>query len=620
MKMKKALVLLIAVLLVGAFIGMAESTVLHPDSITYETNGSISTLDPAWAYDGYSMGVLWQVYGSLIQYDRGSVKSFLPMLSTNVPNLEDNTILDNGTTYVFHMRKGVYFHNGDILTPQDVVYSLERAIIFSRSGGPSWMLSEPLLPKINGSYVDSITQWAAKLAGVKKFDDLFLKGTKTPKNDKYKQALIDTFKLVSKAFEVKGNDVIIHLPHPYPPFLLILAHGASWSSIIDQKWAMANGSWPGTANTWWKYHNPVREKDPLFSIENGTGPFVLKQLIRGREVILERFDKYWAGSAKIKYAIIKNVQEFTTRKLDLLRGNADIIDVPRQYLEQVENVSEVKVIKNLPRLSIYDLAFTWNINPKGNPYIGSGKLDGNGIPPDLFSNLDVRLAFEYLFPYKEYIKQVWLNQAITPNGAIPKGMLGYDSNVPPTYHQDLAKAKYYFKKAYGGELWKKGFKFTAIYISGYQGQTALQMIKRYAREINPKFEIMVRGELVSSFLDDYVTEKFPLYLQEWGADYPDPYDFVQPYYSSIGAWGSAMGKNYLKFAKKEIDPLLVKSMNTVDPKERAKIYKQMNVTTHDNAVFIWITEPYGIEVQRSWVKGYYFNPMMHTVDFYYLSK
>ncbi len=618
--MKKSLVMLMVVILMGAFIGMAQSTVLHPNTVIYETTGSISTLDPAWAYDGYSMGVLWQVYGSLIQYNGSSVKEFLPMLSTNVPNAKDGTILNNGKTYIFHIRKDVYFHNGDILTPQDVVYSLERVIIFSRAGGPSWMLSEPILPEINGKYVDSITQWAVKLAGVKSFSDLFIKGTKTPKNAKYRQALIDTFKLISKAFEIKGDDVVINLPHPYPPFLFILAHGASWSSIIDQKWAVAHGAWPGTANTWWKYHNPVRENDPLYSIENGTGPFVLNRWVRGREVVLERFPKYWAGPAKIKYAIIKNAQEFTTRKLDLLRGNADIIDVPREYLEQVENVSGVKVIKNLPRLSIFNLAFTWNINPKGNPYIGSGKLDGNGIPPDFFSNKDVRLAFEYLFPYKEYIKQVWLNQAITPNGCIPKGMLGYNPKVPPTYHQNLAKAAFYFKKAYNGELWKKGFKFTAIYISGYRGQIALQMLRHYAREINPKFKITVRGELVASFLDDYVTEKFPLYLQEWGADYPDPYDFVQPYYSSVGAWGSAMGKNYIKFAKKEMDPLLFESMKTTIPEKRAKLYEKMNTLAYENAIFIWMAEPYGIEVQRSWVKGYYFNPMMHTVDFYHLSK
>ncbi len=239
--MKKVGVIVMVALLVGAIIGMAQS-VPHPNTMVVETIGTISTLDPAWCYDDASGEAIWQVYDNLIQYDGPSVNKFLPMLSTNVPSVKDGTILDNGKTYIFHIRKGVYFHNGDVLTPEDVVYSFERSLIFDRSGGPTWMLAEPMLPMINGAYVDSIEQWAVKLAGVKSYKDLFVEGTRTPKNAKYKQALIDTFKLVSKVFEIKGDDVIIHLPHPYPPILSILAHGANWSSIIDKKWAIAHGA------------------------------------------------------------------------------------------------------------------------------------------------------------------------------------------------------------------------------------------------------------------------------------------------------------------------------------------------------------------------------------------
>ena len=620
--MRKVLTFLMAVLLVGAFVGMAQS-VPHPNTITVETIGTISTLDPAWSYDNASDQAIWQVYGNLIQYDGTSVTKFLPMLSTNVPSVKDGTILDNGKTYIFHIRKGVYFHNGDILTPEDVVYSLERSIIFDRAGGPSWMLAEPMLPMINGAYVDSIEQWAAKLAGVKSYSDIFVKGTRTPKNDKYRQALINTFKLVSKVFEIKGDDVIIHLPHPYPPMLSLLAHGANWSSVIDKKWAIAHGAWPGTANTWWKYHNPTRENDPLFSITNGTGPFVLEKWIKGREIIFKRFDKYWAGPAKIEYGIVKRINEFTTRKLDLIRGNADMIYVPVTYLKQIKGIKGIYVTpgKGFPILYIVNILFNWNINSNGNPFIGSGKLDGNGIPPDFFSNLDVRKAFEYLFPYKAFIDQVLLGHGITPNGVIPKGLLGYNPKVPPAYHQDLAKAEYYFKKAYNGELWKKGFKFTIVSNAGNPlRRTACEMIKIFARKINPKFRISVVTELWATFLDDRLTGKLPMSTYGWFADYPDPYDFVQPFYASTGAEGSLLGKNYVKWAKTHMDPLINASMKTTNLKKRAAIYEKLNVLAYKNALFLWLDQPYGIHVQRTWVKGWYFNPMRPGVDFYSLSK
>ncbi len=619
--MRKLGVFFVAAILMFNVTMIMAGNVPNPNMVIEETIGLIPTLDPAWSYDTGSGEAIWQIYDNLIQYNGSSISEFRPMLSTNVPNAEDGTILDNGRTYIFHIRQNVKFHNGDILTPKDVVYSIERAVIFDRAGGPSWMLAEPLLPMINGAYVDSIEQWAVKLAGVKSFDDLFVEGTRTPKNDKYKQALVDTFNLLNKDFEIRGNNVIIHLPHSYPPFLYILAHGVSESSILDERWAVDNGAWPGTADTWWKYHNPTREKDPLYSITNGTGPFTLDRWIKGREIVFKRFDEYWAGPAKIKYGVIKKVPEFTTRKLDLIRGEADIIYVPRQYMKQVENVSGVKISKGLPLLSIDVGVFNFNINSRGNPYIGSGKLDGNGIPSDFFSNKDVRLAFEYLFPYNVFIKQVWMGQAIVPNSVVPKGLFAYDENVPKAFGQNLSKAREYFKKAYNGELWNKGFTMTLVYNSGnIQRQTACEMIKYYARRINPKFKVNVVSELWASFLDDYESGKLPFFVVGWSADYPDPYDFEQPFYASKGVYGSTLGSNYIKWAKKNMNPLLMKSMQMVEQAKRAQVYQKMNIIAHDQALYMFLDQPLSMNVRRSWINGWYYNPMRPGIDFYSLSK
>ena len=602
--------------MVGTIMAMATTTIVE------ERIEGINTLDPDWCYDTSSGEIIWQVYENLLRYNG---KAFIPMLSTNVPSVKDGTILDNGKTYVFHIRKGVYFHNGDLLTPQDVVYSLERSIIFDRSGGPSWMLAEPIFPKINGSYVDSIEQWATKLAGVKSYNELFVKGTRIPKNDKYRQALIDAFKLMSKAFEIKGNDVIIHLPHIYPPFLAAIdtVYGGS---ILDEKWAVEHNAWPGNANTWWVYHNPTREKDPLYSVANGTGPFMLDKWLKGREIVLKRFDKYWRKPAKIKYAIIKFVKEFTTRKLDLMRGNADIIYAPAQYLKQLEGIPKIEVLKGYPSLRIIGMFFTQTINSKGNPYIGSGKLDGNGIPPDFFANKDVRMGFEYLFPHNEYIKSIWYGQAITPNGALPSIVSGYNSNVPPTYHQNLAKAKYYFKKAFGGKLWKTGFKFTIVYNTGNaQRRVACEMIKTYARKINPRFIINIKNELWSSFLTDLIAERLPMYALGWGGAVADPYYFAQPFYASSGTLGAFLGKAYVKWAKKNMDPLVSDSMKTLNTQKRAKDYTELNVKSYENALYIWLAQPLAFEIQRTDIKGWTFNPTRPGgaavgIDFYELSK
>ncbi len=613
----KVFFLTIAVVALLAFPMLASVT--NPNTVIEENERPVSTMDPAWAYDTGSGEVLNNIYDSLIQYDGTSVSKFLPMLSTNVPSKADGTILDNGKTYIFHIRKGVYFHNGDLLTPKDVVYSLERIVIFDRDGGPSWMLCEPLLPMINGVYVDSLTQWAVKLAGVSSWSDLFVKGTKKPKNAQYKKALVDAFDLLAKDFEIKGNEVIIHLPHAYPPFLSIISHGAFWSSIIDQKWAISAGAWPGTADTWWVYHNPIREKDPLYSIANGTGPFMLTKWIAGREVIMERFDKYWAGPAKIKYAIIKKIKEFTTRKLDLIRGNADVITVPPSFLKQVLNVKGVNVSKGIPVLGIYNFFFNFNTQPHSK-FLYSGKLDGNGVPPDFFSNINVRKAFEYLFPYKTYIKDVWYGQGIQPNSPIPKGILGYSENTP-MYKFDLQKAAEYFKKAYNGELWKKGFKVGIAYnVSDQTMQMACQMLSSYARKVNPKFRVVPVGLLWASLLDDQVSGSMPIFALDWFADYAGPYDFAYAYLASTGPYGASLGKNFIELAKKEFDPLINESMKVVEPTKRQEIYKELNLKAYKYATMLWLIQPSRQIVYRSWLKGLYpdnYNPMFNKELLFY---
>ncbi|MGC8612560.1 MAG: ABC transporter substrate-binding protein, partial [Athalassotoga sp.] len=249
--------------------------------------------------------------------------------------------------------------------------------------------------------------------------------------------------------------------------------------------------------------------------------------------------------------------------------------------------------------------------------IGSGKLDGNGIPPDFFSNLDVRKAFEYLFPYKQYIQQAFNGMAIQPNSAIIQGLLGYDPNLP-TYEQNLAKATEYFKKAYNGELWKKGFKFTAVYNSGNTPmQTALQALRDYAAKINPKFQIAVIGELWPNFMNDATEGKLPMSIAGWLADYPDPYDFASYYYGTLGF---PADKNFNEFVTTNCSTLLNKLITSVVPSERVQIAEQLSKIDHENALYIWLVQPESYWVERTWLKGWYYNAMRPGIDFHSLSK
>lgn len=100
--------------------------------------------------------------------------------------------------------------------------------------------------------------------------------------------------------------------------------------------------------------------------------------------------------------------------------------------------------------------FCQKVNPDGNTSIGSGKLDGEGIPADFFSDINVRKAFMHAFDRDLYREDVLQNIDSVPSNPNVVG-LPYAIDVP-VYEYDLEKAADYMKKAWGGEVWKKASK------------------------------------------------------------------------------------------------------------------------------------------------------------------
>ncbi|HBL35520.1 MAG TPA: peptide ABC transporter substrate-binding protein, partial [Firmicutes bacterium] len=239
-----------------------------------------------------------------------------------------------------------------------------------------------------------------------------------------KASLLKTAKRVMDAIKVDGDNVVIKLVQPYPPFLAILARNSSWTAIINKEWMIKNGAWDGKAENWTKWHNLQTEEQVLFEKAMGTGPYKQVEWNRSNSRhTMEAHADYWQGPAAIKTVIVNNgVTEFNTRKLMLQRGEADAIYVPVENSPQVEGMEGVTLIRNLPRLNNVCAIFNQEINAVDNEFVGSGKLDGNGIPADFFSDVNIRRAFSYAFDYNSFIKDVVLGEASVPYGVLPVGL------------------------------------------------------------------------------------------------------------------------------------------------------------------------------------------------------
>lgn len=591
--------------LVLALIFMVSGVVGAVSNDTYVDidMGNINTLDPHFSYDNASAEVITNVYENLIMFKEGTVTEFEPLLATEVPSEANGTIKDGGRTYIFPIREDVLFHNGGTLTPEDVKYSFLRGLIQDRSGGPMWMLFEPLYG------VGALSNITSELVGVENPSDLTAEQSE------------EVYAYLEKAIEIDGNNVVFHLPEPFPPFLSIIVLNNGVGSILDKEWTIAQGDWDGNADSIAKYYNPEKESDPLFDKMNGTGPYKLQEWVNGERTVLSSFKAYWREPATLKTVIIKSVEEWSTRKLYLQRGDADSVYVDLQYLNQVRDMDGVNVIEDLPRLSMTNGLMNFDIVTEGNPDVHSGKLDGNGIPADFFADINVRKGFSYAMPYQTFIDQVAMGMGQKARGPIPDPFLGFDK-TSDVYEFDLEKATEAFKQAFDGELWDKGFEITILYNSGNDvRKAAVDMVKYYVEQINPKFKVNVRGIQWSTYLDNLIAGKFTLGFIGWGADYADSHNFAVPFLRSDGTYGGFKGDVYIKWAEENIDPLIGDAVSSSDPAVRADIYKELQQISYDQALDIYLYQPTGNYVFRDNVKGFVYDPINEpNLYFYALSK
>ncbi len=615
----------------GSFSGTAP-TMKNPDTFVSVEYGEPESLDPAWDYETAGSEVLQNVYEPLVTMNREKVDQFIPLLA------EKYTTSSDGKTWTFNIRKNVKFHNGDTLTASDVAYSYIRGFIQSQASGPQWIMLQPFFgPSVTFGFMDPNAK-----PGDKTGDDVV--------NAQYNGDFTAACNAAKKLIVADDNamTVTMTLKQPWGPFLASIA--GPWGSIVDQKWAAAQGDWNGDCATAKQFNNPEANASKLFDKTNGTGPYMLATWDKGNQITLDANPNYWvttplwpggpSGAPSLKHIVIKNVSEWGTRFSMLQTGDADWAVVDSNFYSQADPLVKqdcdptdstkctpvgngfLTRLKPLTGLQQDTIFINQNVNATGgNNFLGSGKLDGNGIPPDFFKDIHIRKALQACFDYDTFIKQVRQGLGIVPNGPVIPGELGYNKNDPtPKYDQNTCKSEFdAAAKDPGYENLSKGFFVQFVYNTGNANrQAAGQILAADVKKVNPKFIISVVDEPWPVFLKDDNSGRVPLAMLGWLEDYHDPNDWVAPYLGSGGNYSANQG--FDPTLQKQMDQLINQAVSETDATKRGQIYSQLNKIAVDNALDVFIDTPIGQRYLQPWVKGAYYNPILATWYYYALSK
>ncbi len=292
----------------------------------------------------------------------------------------------------------------------------------------------------------------------------------------------------------------------------------------------------------------------------GTGPYVLKEWVRGDHMTFEANPNYWGGAPANKTLIFRWSAEGAQRLLELQSGTVDAIFAPA--------AEDYEAIQNDPNLKLVPYQ-TGNVF-----YIGIN----NTKPP--FDNESVRQAFAMAIDKKRIVDNFYPAGSTVAEQFIPEDFnpgFSTSGDGATWYSYDPDKAKQMLTDA--------GFDFSQTITLSYRdvNRVYLPHVNQVAQDIQAQLaDIGVKVELnkmeSGPFIESESKGEQAFYLLGWGMDYPDSTNFYDYHFAS----------NAVRFGTEFPDLVteIKAAAQTSDTAERQKHYDAANALIKEHVPVI----------------------------------
>ena len=239
--------------------------------------------------------------------------------------------------------------------------------------------------------------------------------------------------------------------------------------------------------------------------------------------------------------------------------------------QQVVNVVEGQTVTSVD----FNLETIESVEQLGGLYYYGFNLD---IAP--FNNLKVRQAINYAIDKETLIDEINLEfgyNMVVAQGPIPPNMIGYNSSLTG-YSYDVAEAQTLLSEA----GYPQGFNTDLYYNildSGFHHFVA-QKIQTYLAQVGIDAELHGIGWTELLGLVDQ--GELPFFRLGWGADTPDPTDFLYSLYHSTSS------NNNAHYSNLTVDSQIEQAWETIDETEFIQLIQQIESTIVDDAPAIYI--------------------------------
>lgn len=278
-----AVTLLIVAVLPLAVIGDEEPR--YGGQITVSMGHHTPDVDLAFVPSHINNGG-WPVFNTLMEWNADS--------SELVPALAESwEVSDDATTYTLKIRENVKWHDGQLFTVDDVVWS--------------WTIQ--LHPDVPTNMVAPAA--IAKIVGLQDYQD----------------GITDT---IAGITILPGNRVEFKLSAPDVTFLAALAYLRIFPRHLLMHLAPADL----LKSDFWQ--NPI-----------GTGAFKFAKAVPGEYMEFVRNDDYFRGKPYLDKIIVRPLVDDATRVLRVEAGETDVIEIPPDQMEYLQSLPNIDVVTTL---------------------------------------------------------------------------------------------------------------------------------------------------------------------------------------------------------------------------------------------------------------------------------
>ena len=549
-----------------------------PQTLHLVSPEKIKGLDPIYADELYSGIQSNQAYETLLQYH------YLKRPYLLVPNLAESMpdISQDGRTYLFHLKKGVLFHDdpcfkntggkGREMVAEDVVYSFKRLADPKNASSGWWLFDGKVLglnERRDSALKMLLTDYSAPIEGLKALDRYTVQIKLKQRSGLFLYALAMPFTgvVAHEAVKAYGQEFINH------------AVGTGPFRLAEYN--------PNSRIVWIK--NPTYRTEP-YPREGAPGD--------QEAGLLDDAGKPLPLADRVVVQVIVEPQPMW---LNFMSGKLDLTSIPKDNFstaiapsKELSSELQSKGI-TLHKSSALDITrLTFNMS---DPIIGNNKA--------------LRQAMSLAYDSLTFIELFYNGRALPAQGPIPPGLSGYDFAFKNPYRRfSLSQAKELLAKA----GYPNGKGLPALEYASTADSVGRQM-SEYTQKMMSAIGIRLNVNTYSwpQFLETIKNKKAQMWEFAWVADYPDAENFLQLFYSK----NVSPGPNDSNYSNIEFDRLYEKALLLSDSVERAILYQKMVSIIVEDCPWIFGAHRTVYGLTQPWLRNYKPNDFDHARYKYY---